>query len=195
MCMNKTPNYIDKMSRGELVDFLTGFVEAVEQDKWCSTEEDRGFLCLHKKILAELSQQRVYKVSNIDANDIAYGGVKEYDTKYFASLKAAKRELSKRFKRQRKHPFVAAPDEVQELGVDSGINSSLVQSVITNEDMRLRAPGRFKFYEVRMLQDNQIVPVQFVLTSIDVASAATVTLTKSKRKIDSAYPRQPGRES
>ena len=47
----------------------------------------------------------------------------------------------------------------------------LVQSVITNSDVKLEAPGRFKFYEVRMLQNGQIIPVQFILTNVHVSPA------------------------
>lgn len=164
-------NNIENMSKSELLEFLAGFVLSMEQSGETLTDEMIEFVTLHKKIIAELSRQRVYKVSNIDASDISIDGVKEYDAKYYGSLKEAKRELRRRFEEQRRNAFVAAPDEIMELGLNNGVAPSLTQSVVTNKDVPLNAPGRLKFYEVRMLQDNQIVPVQFMLTSIEPAPA------------------------
>ena len=79
--------------------------------------------------------------------------------------------VKKRVEALAANPFVAGPDEVQSLGVKASMAPDLVQSVITNSDVKLEAPGRFKFYEVRMLQNGQIIPVQFILTNVHVSPA------------------------
>jgi len=173
MKSKSVPNYIENMGKKELVNFLEEFVATIVCDESEEiTQEMHDFICLQQKIITELSRQRIYKVSNVDMSDFARTGVKEYQTEYFSSLNAAKRELKKRFLQQKVHPFVAAPDEIQDIGLADGVKPSLVQSVVSNSAVPLRAPTRYKFYEVRMLQDNQIIPVQFMLTSIDPIPAA-----------------------
>ena len=179
------PNYIDRLSKNDLIHYLKGLVDSIESESDKIIEPDVcDFIDLQSKIISELSLQRIYKVSNVDMSDFESSGIKEYHIQYFGSLRGAKRELKKRFREQRSHPFVAAPDEIQDIGLTGGIKPLLLQSVVGNRDVTtLRAPGRYKFYEIRMLQENQIVPVQFMLTSID-ATPAQSSRTKSKNKIE-----------
>lgn len=177
----------NNMSRDELISYLTQFVDAIEHN-WELSEEEAEFVDLHKKIIAELSRGRIYKVSNIEAvgSISKLHSPKEYNVRYFASLSAAKRELRQRAKELSKHPFVARPDEVAELGIDRGIAPSLTQSIVTNADIQIPVPGRFKIYEIRMLQKRQIVPVQFVLTSINVAASGPEKTKKKSRNTHSS---------
>ena len=171
------------MSREDLIVYLTKFIGAIEQN-WDLSEEEQEFICLHKKILSTLQHDRVYKVCNVEVcgSTPEEGGVKEYNTRYYSSLKAAKRELRRRAKKLARHPFVAQPDEVQELGIDRGVAPDLVQSVVTNADLQVPVPGRFKIYEIRMLQDGRILPIQFVLSSIRVTPAAVPEMAIKKEK-------------
>ena len=133
------------MSRDELISYLTQFVDAIEHN-WELSEEEAEFVDLHKKIIAELSRGRIYKVSNIEAvgSISKLHSPKEYNVRYFASLSAAKRELRQRAKELSKHPFVARPDKVAELGIDRGIATSLTQSTVKNSDIQIPVPARFK---------------------------------------------------
>lgn len=161
---------ISDLNRDELIQYLQDFVEGMENHDDLS-EEERDFVKLHRKVIWELSHDRIYKVSTADLSHINTTGLREFDIQYFASLGAAKKELKKRVEALAANPFVAGPDEVQSLGVKASMAPDLVQSVITNSDVKLEAPGRFKFYEVRMLQNGQIIPVQFILTNVHVSPA------------------------
>ena len=91
----------------------------------------------------------------------------EYEPQYFSSLKMAKRELKKRFKNLRKSPFIAGTDEIITYGLSKGLLPAVYQSIISNSSLvSLRAPTRFKFYEIRFVEDGMILPIQLILTRL-----------------------------
>lgn len=162
---------INDMTREELVQYLFDFVEALERSNDLSelSGEERDFISLQKKIINELLHDRVYKVSTAGFSGRSSIGLMERDIRYFSSLKAAKKEVKRRMEELVKNPFVAGPDEVQTLGLEGGFAPDLIDSVITNSDITVKAPGRFKFYEVRMVKNGEIFPVQFILTNVHVS--------------------------
>ncbi len=170
----------NELSRQELIGYLMDFVEGLERHELDADEQ--GFVELHKKIIWELAHDRIYKVSTARASSLSESGVIEYDIQYFSSLSAAKRELRERMEKQRKHPYLAGPDEVQEHIVQGSLVPDLIKSVVSNTDLPIEAPGRFKFYEVRMLRNGNIVPVQFVLTDVHITPSVLESPSKNSRK-------------
>lgn len=154
------------MTRAQLLQYLKDFVQAMEAYGRLS-DEDMDFINIQKRVIWELSHDRIYKVSTAQYSPQSSAKYIEHDIKYFSSLKAAKKELRSRFKKLIKSPFVAGPDEVSDYRIISGVNPTLVSSVLSNSQVQFKAPGRFKFYEVRMItKKRQIVPVQFLLAEV-----------------------------
>lgn len=154
------------MTRAQLLQYLKDFVEAMETYGSLS-EEDMDFINIQKRVIWELSHDRIYKVSTAQYSSQSSAKYIEHDIKYFSSLKAAKKEVRSRFKKLLKSPFVAGPDEVSDYRIISGVNPTLVSSVLSNAQVHFKTPGRFKFYEVRMIsKKHQIVPIQFVLAEV-----------------------------
>ena len=154
------------MTRAQLLQYLKDFVQAMETYGGLS-EEDEDFINIQKRVIWELSHDRIYKVSTAQYSPKSSAEYIEHDIKYFSSLKAAKKEIRRRFKKLTKSPFVAGPDEVSDYRIISGMNPTLVSSVLSNAQVQFKAPGRFKFYEVRMITPkHKIVPVQFLLAEV-----------------------------
>ena len=176
---------INDLSKDDLIQLLKDFVEGLGKCTDLSVEE-QDFITLQKRVIWELSHARIYKVSTADLSYINTTGPREFDIRYFSSLGAAKRELIKRERTMATNVNVAAPNEIQKLGVNASFAPELVKSVITNSDVKLGIPGRFKFYEVRILQNEQIIPVQFILTAVPISSEGFQDTVRRRRTSRSA---------
>ena len=176
---------INDLSKDDLIQLLKDFVEGLEKCTDLSAEE-QDFITLQKRVIWELSHARIYKVSTADLSYINTTGPREFDIRYFSSLGAAKRELIKRKRAMAANLNVATPNEIQKLGVNASFAPELVKSVITNSDVKLGIPGRFKFYEVRILQNEQIIPVQFILTAVPISSEGLQDTVRRRRTSQSA---------
>ena len=181
---------INDLSKDDLIQLLKDFVEGLEKCTDLSAEE-QDFITLQKRVIWELSHARIYKVSTADLSYINTTGPREFDIRYFSSLGAAKRELIKRERTMAANANVAAPNEIQKLGVNASFAPELVKSVITNSDVKLGIPGRFKFYEVRILQNEQIIPVQFILTAVPISSAGFQDTVRRRRTSRSTGKQSP----
>jgi len=154
------------MNRAQLLQYMKDFVDIIEKSDVLS-EEDMDFINIQKRAIWELSHDRIYKVSTAYYNTKSSSQYTESDVKYFSSVNAAKREIKQRLKKLLKNPYVAGPDEVSDSRMVMGIAPNLVTSVISNAQVPLRTPGRFKFYEVRMVtQKRKVVPIQFILAEV-----------------------------
>ena len=148
------------MNRAQLLQYMKDFVDIIEKS-------DMDFINIQKRAIWELSHDRIYKVSTAYYNTKSSSQYTESDVKYFSSVNAAKREIKQRLKKLLKNPYVAGPDEVSDSRMVMGIAPNLVTSVISNAQVPLRTPGRFKFYEVRMVtQKRKVVPIQFILAEV-----------------------------
>ena len=181
---------INDLSKDDLIQLLKDFVEGLEKCTDLSAEE-QDFITLQKRVIWELSHARIYKVSTADLSYINTTGPREFDIRYFSSLGAAKRELIKRKRAMAANLNVATPNEIQKLGVNASFAPELVKSVITNSDVKLGIPGRFKFYEVRILQNEQIIPVQFILTAVPISSEGFQDTVRRRRTSRSTGKQSP----
>ena len=155
---------ISSMDRRSLANYISGLIKEIERSDWCN--EQAGILiALLKRVLMELGQEE-HNLS-IPTYKVCYkSGNKEYNVTYCSSLSKAKRILRQRFIALKKSPDVAMEFEIEEYGVEGGFLPSTRKIVISNRDMRVARPGRFKFYEVRMESDEKVVPVQLILTQV-----------------------------
>lgn len=180
----------DRMNRTELLNFMDGYMRRLD-DISPTDENERIWIALQMRLYEEIKLDKpIFKVSNMELVQNSYGGAVEYNTKYFVSLRAAKRELRSRLKelsRSSDTAFIARPEEIMDANLSEGVAPSLIQSIITNQDLLMRAPGRFKFYEVRICEEKGIVPIQLVLTQINVVPKIS-SETRENNRIGITFP-------
>lgn len=180
---------IAKMNRQQLASYMDGLVSRLDNDGW-DDEQAQEFSALMHKLRDELSDgepalPKIYKV---------FFRHKDFESniKYFTTLRGAKREIKDRFNKLRKNPFVAPPYEiVTSRAMEGSVAADTVQSIITNQDFTKKAPGRFKFYEIRMMGRRKVTPIQLVLTQVQVEPTVQNPKSKPTGPTVVEFPKQP----
>ena len=180
---------LKSMNRQNFIDYLEGLRKRLD----VSVNGDVDLLALINKVLTEMEMgssviepKSIFKVYTVSENKISA-------PKFYGSLKQAKKDLAGRLKSLKRSPNVAFEEEIVEFGVKDSVAPEVAKPIITNQDFTIKALGRFNFFEVRLMgEDDQITPAQLILIEIRLEDARHLQLNGNAKKKPGLVVKFPG---